>query len=290
MNNQNAAGMTVGLRRTLIALVTVVAVVMAAAFGMKQVPTANADTVDVTISDVTITKQAEPGDENPNIVKGNNVSVSMNWAANAPFKADDTFEVAFPETFKPQAGTEFDLKDEGGVVGGTCSVANGAQTLVCTLNNAFQEKDNVKGVIELRAQAEKANTEESYPFTVNGNQERTVSANVPGGVKDQGKIDKYNPVDQLEKSAHIAGLSDEYLLWNVLIPYDSFAGSDQIVIRDTLTSDNHKHINAIEPVQGEERRGASQRNLQNQTHPVNPSFEILNNGKELAVTIKPLKG
>ena len=130
MNDQRAAGMSAGLRRTLIALVTVVAIALAGAFGLKQIPMAKADPVDVTISDVTIAKQGD-GSE---LVDGNVVDVRMNWEANGPFNAGDTFEVDFPETFKPQSIDSFELKDENGVVGGTCSVASGAQTLVCTLN------------------------------------------------------------------------------------------------------------------------------------------------------------
>ena len=130
MNDHQAAGIPAGLRRTFIALVTIIAVVMAAAFGLKQLPMAKADPVDVTISDVTIAKQGD-GSE---LVEGNVVDVRMNWEANGPFNAGDTFEVDFPETFKPQSIDSFDLTDENDAVGGTCSVASGAQTLVCTLN------------------------------------------------------------------------------------------------------------------------------------------------------------
>ncbi|MCQ4619591.1 hypothetical protein KBX10_11020, partial [Corynebacterium sp. CCUG 59401] len=281
MNSQNAAGMTVGLRRTLIALVTVVAVVMAAAFGLKQLPMAKADPVDVTISDVTIAKQGD-GSE---LTKGNVVDVRMNWEANGPFNAGDTFEVDFPATFKPQSIDSFDLKDENNVVGGTCSVASGAQTLVCTLNEEFTEKENVKGLIGLRAQAEAASEDEEFPFTVRGKQETTPVANVPGGVKEQGDITDYTGVENLEKSAHIASLSDEYLIWDILIPYESFKDADQIVITDTIKGTNHKHVDAHAP-DGTVRAGATQRDAQNQQSYMNENFEVVSD-QELRVTLSP---
>lgn len=277
MNDHRAVGTSAGLRRTLIAVVTVVAVVMSTAFGLRQLPSASADPVDVTISNVSITGT---GDD---IVDGNVVDVRMNWAANGPFKEGDTFSVKFPSNFPPQPIASFDLIDEAGVSGGTCSVAQGQQVLVCTLNNEYVNKNDVKGVIGLRAQADGESTDETYPFKVTGKQVLEVPAKVPGGVKAKGTIDVYNPVGALEKSAHVAALTDEYLIWDILIPYETFKDTDKFTVVDTIKGTNHKHVEAWDPKTNQKREGATQQARDNSKTPVGADFARTDN--KLTVTL-----
>nr|VDG64157.1 Uncharacterised protein [Streptococcus thermophilus] len=137
-----------GLRKTIIALVTIIAVALAAAFGGITVPTAHAKVQKVNVTNMTATGDAY--NEANELIPGKKLQVDLDFeaATQGGFDPGDTFSINMPESFNV-GGSNFDLLS-GGTKVGTCSPAGSVVTCTITGDNLVGKYD-IKGKMSFAA-------------------------------------------------------------------------------------------------------------------------------------------
>lgn len=236
MDAQRALAGHTGLRRILIALVTIIAVFAAAAFGLKQTPSAAAEEdSNFTVGEPTVERSVEGEKQTLKAV--------FPWEAKNDFEAGDSFEVVFPDNFPP-SNDQFDLVASDGTVGGHC-VANGSQkTVTCTLNDNFVGRNNVKGTVKVEFTADKVDGE-TIDFNIDDGEDRTATVKLPPNTKasepgvNWSERD-YEPRKNFTKEGYIVDRSASpiQLVWRIFIPHEELANASKVEIDDQLTGDH----------------------------------------------------
>ena len=95
------------------------------------------------------------------------VHVRWDWYAGNVSNGQQ-FSVEFPDVLQLGSDQGIELRDEGGVVGGTCNANNDTRIVTCTFNDKFSNKDNVHGMFEVQVQVAKAQKSKEITFKIDG--------------------------------------------------------------------------------------------------------------------------
>ena len=95
------------------------------------------------------------------------VHVRWDWYAGNVSNGQQ-FSVEFPDVLQLGSDQGIELRDEGGVVGGTCNADSDTRIVTCTFNDKFSHKDNVHGMFEVQVQVAKAQKSKEIPFKIDG--------------------------------------------------------------------------------------------------------------------------
>ncbi len=95
------------------------------------------------------------------------VHVRWDWYAGNVSNGQQ-FSVEFPDVLQLGSDQGIELRDEGGVVGGTCNANNDTRIVTCTFNDKFSQKDNVHGTFEVQVQVSKAQKSKEITFKIDG--------------------------------------------------------------------------------------------------------------------------
>lgn len=102
--------------------------------------------------------------------------VTVDWSAPEGIEGGESFQVDFPAALSPASNFDFPLVNSNGVEGGTCSVSGAPAkspakvNMVCVLNDAFANMDNVQGTASIQVQACEVTTtgDNTVELTLNG--------------------------------------------------------------------------------------------------------------------------
>lgn len=154
-------------------------------------------------------------------------------ATDANPQPGDTFTVGLPPELGFQAQIPLELRDADGTSWGSCltnSPSDGIMT--CSLSDAVEGKEEVKGTFELQVEAKQATSEETVKFDLNG---ETIEVDLPGeGGIDDGVIIQ----DEWSKSGALNG-NKWSMTWSIELPGSRLAGNETVTILEDL-SDNHQ--------------------------------------------------
>ncbi|QGU01763.1 hypothetical protein CKALI_04420 [Corynebacterium kalinowskii] len=81
--------------------------------------------------------------------------INIDWSAPEGIVGGESFQVDFPEEIAPPNDFTFPLVNSENTVGGSCTVSTASRNMVCTLNDAFANMDNVQGTVSVQVQARK---------------------------------------------------------------------------------------------------------------------------------------
>ena len=95
------------------------------------------------------------------------VHVRWDWYAGNVSNGQQ-FSVEFPDVLQLGSDQGIELRDEGGVVGGTCNADSDTRIVTCTFNDKFSNKDNVHGMFEVQVQVAKAQKSKEITFKIDG--------------------------------------------------------------------------------------------------------------------------
>ena len=105
--------------------------------------------------------------ENTPIKNLSYVRVRWDWYAGNVSNGQQ-FSVEFPDVLQLGSDQGIELRDEGGVVGGTCNADNKTRIVTCTFNDKFSHKDNVHGMFEVQVQVARAQKSKEITFKIDG--------------------------------------------------------------------------------------------------------------------------
>lgn len=105
--------------------------------------------------------------ENTPIKNLSYVHVRWDWYAGNVSNGQQ-FSVEFPDVLQLGSDQGIELRDESGVVGGTCNANNDTRIVTCTFNDKFSQKDNVHGTFEVQVQVSKAQKSKEITFKIDG--------------------------------------------------------------------------------------------------------------------------
>jgi len=214
------------------ALVVAIVSAIAVMFSGFVVPKASAqDTANIVVDSVTVNKVSKSeGDE---LKRWDLADFELQWHAPDGVSDGQQFTVTYPEQFIVFKDEKFELRATGndGVEknGGTCQVSHSDRTITCTFNGEFENKDDVKGYLKTRLQAETQYDQDTTTLTIDGG--RQVTVDLPGtkgivgpDTRFYGDFDKqgwYNA--DASKGA-----------WTLSLPGGKLEGKGDITFTDTL--------------------------------------------------------
>lgn len=157
------------------------------------------------------------------------VRITGEWAVPAGAQAGETFGMTLPDEFSRQAAGVFTITDPvTGEIMADCAVAAGqGPDLVCTLTDAVNGKEDVRGSFWMQATASQSTTAETVSFDLGDTIE---IVDLPG----DGGVVPVNPTEADEPYKYgDATATDGLLKWVVGIP-SGFVHDGTFTIADTL--------------------------------------------------------
>lgn len=273
-----------GARRIVIAVVAVVAVFLAGAFGFRQIPTSVAqdNAASVNVGEPTVKWPTEP------IRVGSQIELSVPWTVqpNTQIEAGQTMRIDFPDKFKIVKSNGFDLVSESGVVGGTCAYIDNGVT--CTFNEKFQSPtEEVKGMIFLSGVPSEEG-EINWTFNVTGSEAGTRTVVHPTGAAVQPGLDNDGDLEpEFVKYGNMYLQSDDprVMLWTITVPWSELQAMDTVTFTDTLTTENHDFI--TDPAPSLFQKASRDTNTWGPYYDIAPQIS----GRSMTVTVdKPAAG
>lgn len=168
--------------------------------------------------------------------QGENVRISASWSVPAGAVGGETFGMTLPAEFTREGTGSFDLADPAtGTIMATCTVTEGVgPDVVCTLTDAVNGVDDVRGTLWMEANASVATESETVSFELG---ETVEVVDLPG---EGGII----PADTAEDDAPYKyggnTTADGRLVWGVGIP-SGFVADGSFEVSDALDSGLARH-------------------------------------------------
>ena len=165
------------------------------------------------------------------------IIIGWDWSAPDGVQDGQEFSVAFPVELEITADENFALVDTDGTVGGTCVAVRATDVVTCTFNNAFVDKDDVNGTIEIRAHAETVTDVTEVSFTDSNSIEHVVELGEEGILPELIDI---NPEVYKQGWYEGDGITGNWQIW---IPGSDLQGySGDLVIQDDLSGLEHVYV------------------------------------------------
>lgn len=194
----------------------------------------------ITISKIHVHSKEYPEDM---IIRWEKVVVNIDWEAEDGVGPKQTFTVALPPELRFFEDEDFGLTDNEGEVGGTCHVSVQDRHVSCTVDERFSKKFEVKGTIQLEAQAKDPRDEKNLRFEHVGVGE--IIATVPSGGSHGIFPEVRHAPNRLEKWGWYEHSAEPKVAeWVIHIGGDVVkdGGNNPVVITDELGGFPHTYV------------------------------------------------
>lgn len=236
---------------------------------------------------------------NPQLVAGNGKELSsdgkfypwtqfkfsFDWeATNGTVNNGESFTVEIPAPLQAHKD-EFSLVDENGNAGGECRTGDGQ--LTCIFNDAFANKDQVKGHVTIGLQSTNIESYDgtSIDFTLNGN---TTAVELPENAK--GFVTEERPSEsfgQSEKDGWVENAVDgdtRKVSWFLNLKSDDLPTSGPLEIEDELNGP-HKFSNEEDEALGLSLNGFNGGEVAEYIDPLNADVKFSEDGRSATIRI-----
>lgn len=210
---------------------------------------------------------------------------SFDWeATNGTVNNGESFTVEIPEPLQAHKD-EFSLVDESGNAGGECKTGDGQ--LTCIFNDAFANKDQVKGHVTIGLQSTNIESYDgtSIDFTLNGNTTAVqLPENAKGFVREERPSESFG---QSEKDGWVENAVDgdtRKVSWFLNLKSDDLPTSGSLVIEDKLNGP-HKFSNEGDETLGLSLNGFNGGEMAEYIDPLNADVNFSEDGKSATITI-----
>ena len=214
------------------ALVVAIVSAIAVMFGGFAVPKAMAqNTANIVVDKVNVEKASKSeGDE---LKRWDLADFTLDWHAPDGVADGQQFTVTYPEQFIVFKSEDFVLRatDEDGVEknGGNCHVSHSDRTITCTFNGEFENKDDVRGYLKTRLQAQQQYDQDTTTLTIDGG--RQVTVDLPGNKGIVGPDTRF--YGEFDKQGWYNSDASKGV-WSLNLPGGLLEGKGDITFTDTL--------------------------------------------------------